>query len=362
MSDANAFDLGKFIPGFDFLQKLASQRPGAGAPVPGLGGWVAPTVSVDELDRRIKELKAVQFWLDQNATAIKATIQALEVQKMTLATLQGMNLSMAEVARAFTVPTDGAPAAAASAAPAAATPPAGWPYAGDVAAAPSPAPERAPDPAPAPPPAADAAAPAPPAARARAARKPAPKATAAPPAGAPAAALADPMLWWGALTQQFQQIAAQALQDGGRAANAIKTEAASAHGTGAGGQKSSKKSRPARAPAAGQKPAGTPARRAASQAVAQAGGQAKAKPRAGAKTGGRAAAKTGAKSGGKAVAKAGAKAGSKAGAKAGSKAGAKSGAGEPAKSATRPAGQAAADQPARTLAGWPLPPPFKLGR
>ena len=102
MSDANAFAFGKFIPGFEFLQQLASAQKAGGA-MPGLGQWVAPTVSLDELDKRISELKAVLFWLDQNATALKATIQALEVQKMTLATLQGMNVSMSEVAKAFTI-------------------------------------------------------------------------------------------------------------------------------------------------------------------------------------------------------------------------------------------------------------------
>jgi hypothetical protein len=56
---------------------------------------------VEELDKRIEELKAVQFWLDQNAMALKATIQALEVQKMTLATLKGMNFNMGDVANAF---------------------------------------------------------------------------------------------------------------------------------------------------------------------------------------------------------------------------------------------------------------------
>lgn len=111
MSDSSAFDFGKFIPGFDFLQNLAASGKGAAGPVGGLHNWVAPTVSVDELDKRIQELKAVLFWLEQNGTALKATIQALEVQKMTLATLQGMNLSMAEVARAFTLPTQGTPAA-----------------------------------------------------------------------------------------------------------------------------------------------------------------------------------------------------------------------------------------------------------
>ena len=58
----------------------------------------APTMSVEELDKRIQELKAVQFWLEQNARAITATVvQALEVQKMTPATLQGMNVAMGDM-------------------------------------------------------------------------------------------------------------------------------------------------------------------------------------------------------------------------------------------------------------------------
>ena len=96
---------GKFVPGFDFLQNLAKQAAGGAAQsipqLPNLGNWVAPTLNVEELDKRIEELKAVQFWLDQNAMALKATIQALEVQKMTLATLKGMNFNFGDVANAF---------------------------------------------------------------------------------------------------------------------------------------------------------------------------------------------------------------------------------------------------------------------
>lgn len=109
MSDSNnpAFpDFGKLVPGFDFLQNLTRQASTAAQSMPSmpsLGNWVAPTLDVEELDKRIQELKAVQFWLDQNATALKATVQALEVQKMTLATLKGMNVSMNEMAEAFTV-------------------------------------------------------------------------------------------------------------------------------------------------------------------------------------------------------------------------------------------------------------------
>ena len=209
MSDANAFDFGKFIPGFDFLQKLSASAPGAGGAAPGLHSWVAPTVSVDELDKRIKELKAVLFWLEQNGTALKATIQALEVQKMTLAALAGMNLNMAEVAKAFTVPTGGAGTTAAP--PAEPPRPEGWPY----ATAPMPASaakpvEDEPAASPAEPPVEAAPAPAPPPAAPARKRS---KTAAASPAPTAAAGLADPMQWWGALTQQFQHIAQQVLQD-----------------------------------------------------------------------------------------------------------------------------------------------------
>ena len=165
MSDADQAhvpDFGNLVPGFDFVKNLSAQSAASAAPaMPGmaqLGGWVAPTLNVEELDKRIAELKAVQFWLDQNATALKATIQALEVQKMTLTALRGMNVNMNEMAQAFTARMPGA----------------------------APAPE------------------------------PAAKPQAAPDSSAKAAegaAAIDPMQWWGALTQQFQSIAQAAIKD-----------------------------------------------------------------------------------------------------------------------------------------------------
>lgn len=92
---APAFDaasLSKLVPGFDFLQSLAK---GAAAAVPGAGAfgqWVAPTLDPQELEKKISELRTVQFWLEQNATLLKTTIQALEVQKMTLSTLASMKV------------------------------------------------------------------------------------------------------------------------------------------------------------------------------------------------------------------------------------------------------------------------------
>jgi hypothetical protein len=134
--------------------------------LPSLSSWVAPTLSIEEVDKRIQELKTVQYWLEQNGHALKATIQALEVQKMTLSTLRGMNVRMEDLANAFTRPAAPAPAAA-----------------------PEPEPEAQPEPE---------AAPAP--KRANAAAQD--------PAG-----VVDPVQWWGALTQQFQQIASSALQE-----------------------------------------------------------------------------------------------------------------------------------------------------
>jgi hypothetical protein len=96
MSSAHDSGFGKFVPGFDFLQNLAKSQ---GGQIPGMPSWVAPTMDPKEIDKRIEELKAVQFWLDQNGTALKATIQALEVQKMTLATLKGMNFDMGAAAQ-----------------------------------------------------------------------------------------------------------------------------------------------------------------------------------------------------------------------------------------------------------------------
>lgn len=189
MSDNSAFGFGQFVPGFDFLQKLSkstAQPSSPGAAIPGMSSWVAPTLSVEELDKRIQELKAVQFWLEQNGTALKATIQALEVQKMTLTTLQGMNVNMAELAKAFTARAP-EPKATAQTAP--------EPQAAHA--------ERQAEPE------------APVAPKAKRSGKTSAKSSAA-------GTAVDPMQWWGSLTQQFQNIAASAMQD--VAAQAMKTQ------------------------------------------------------------------------------------------------------------------------------------------
>jgi hypothetical protein len=211
MSETSGF--GKYVPGFEFLQSLAGQAAsgvahGLGQSVPqlpNLSHWVAPTFNVEELEKRIEELKAVHFWLDQNAKALAATIQALEVQKMTLATLKTMNFSLGDVANALKIKA--ADTVAGLTGQVHAAPPATQ-FAGLEI------PPRTYGNPTAPPVAADEA---PPSAPAPSEPAPAPRRTrkAAAPAPAPAAAagVVDPMQWWGALSQQFQNIAANALKD-----------------------------------------------------------------------------------------------------------------------------------------------------
>ena len=180
MSDSMSEGFGKFVPGFDFLQNLAKGASQTVPQMPNLANWIAPTLNLEELDKRISELKAVHFWLDQNSKALGATVQALEVQRMTLATLKGMNFNMGEMANALN----------ARSAEAAAT---GAHRASEKAAADAHSAAQAATGAEA------------------AARKPSKtSAKKAPPA---AAGLVDPLQLWGSLTQQFQQIAATAMQD-----------------------------------------------------------------------------------------------------------------------------------------------------
>lgn len=147
--------LTQLVPGFDFLQGLVRNASNA---MPNVSQWIAPTLDPVEIDKRIEELRTVQFWLEQNARMLATTIQALEVQRMTLSTLKTMNVSVGDIGQAMKLRSPaGAPAA--SAAPAKGAQPAAAP-------------------------------------------------------AAPAVGVVDPMQWWGALTQQFTQLAMQAMKEG----------------------------------------------------------------------------------------------------------------------------------------------------
>ena len=159
MTDSNAFDFTKFVPGFDFLKNLTPHASTANSGIP---GWVAPTLDPQEIDKRIQELKTVQFWLEQNVKGIAATIQAMEVQRMTLSTLQNMNVNFQDMAESLKVKPH----------------------------APTESKEEKPE-----------------------------------PSHASKGNNIDPAQWWGALTEQFQQIATHAMKD--------MTHHATTHGTNA---------------------------------------------------------------------------------------------------------------------------------
>ncbi|WP_077034278.1 PhaM family polyhydroxyalkanoate granule multifunctional regulatory protein [Pelomonas sp. KK5] len=114
MSNDNSNPFAGFVPGFDFLQGLVKN---AGAAIPGIGQWVAPTLNPEELEKRIGELRTIQFWLEQNARMLGTTIQALEVQKMTLSTLKSMDVPLATLRESLKMPTAEAPAPKAAAMP-----------------------------------------------------------------------------------------------------------------------------------------------------------------------------------------------------------------------------------------------------
>lgn len=203
MSDTPGSGFGKFVPGFEFLQNLAGQAASGVAQglgnslpqLPNLGHWVAPTFNVEDLEKRIEELKAVHFWLDQNSKALGATIQALEVQKMTLATLQGMNFSLGDVANALKIKAADTVAGFTGSAPAHVP----TTFAGLEV------PARTYGTAPVAPPPTE---------------TPAPHKTAEAKAQPVAAVggVIDPMHWWGALSQQFQTIATSAMKDAAKQA------------------------------------------------------------------------------------------------------------------------------------------------
>ena len=55
-----------------------------------LGAGMMPSLSPDDLDRRIRDLRAVESWLQLNLSMLSTTIQGLEIQRSTLAAIKAM--------------------------------------------------------------------------------------------------------------------------------------------------------------------------------------------------------------------------------------------------------------------------------
>ena len=143
----------------------------------GVPGISAPTLSVDDLDKKIKDLKAVEIWLNVNTSMVRGSIQALEVQRATLAALKSMGEAMAGQGNPFAAFAQQPPAQP-GAAPAAAAAPSGQPQ-GD-----------------------------------------ADKQAEAPADAAAAMGMANPAMWWSMMQEQFQHALAQAVSANAAAATA----------------------------------------------------------------------------------------------------------------------------------------------
>lgn len=185
------------LPSASGLTQYAQSLPQA------LPSMITPTLDVEELDKRIADLRAVEQWLNLNTNMLRTTIQSLEVQRNTIATLKSFGGSMlGAVSRSGARPSEPAPdqflrdaeartAARHQAAAAAQSAPA-------PAHEPAPAPVRAPRP------------------RRRARATPAPAHAHAAAEGAHMAL--NPAVWWGALQDQFNKVAAAAAAEAARTA------------------------------------------------------------------------------------------------------------------------------------------------
>lgn len=156
-----------------------------------LPSMIAPTLDVEELDKRITDLRAVEQWLNLNLSMLRTTVQSLEVQRNTIATLKSFG---------------GAVLSAGMPHPAAAPMP-NWPYPTDAPAPRAPIPQARP-----------AAEPVPPAAPKKR------RGTRAAAATAAAALPLNPTVWWNTLQDQFTKIAATAAAEAQAAAKAAEVK------------------------------------------------------------------------------------------------------------------------------------------
>ncbi|WLI89564.1 hypothetical protein Q4S45_00070 [Massilia sp. R2A-15] len=89
----NMAGAGAMTDTLDFVKNLWGSMSVPGMAIPGMG---APALTVDELDKKIADLKAVETWLNMNTAMLRGTIQALEIQRGTIASLKSMGASFAE--------------------------------------------------------------------------------------------------------------------------------------------------------------------------------------------------------------------------------------------------------------------------
>ncbi len=86
--------------GLDFVKQVWSnvELPnGVGGPLAeSLSKFIAPTLDIKEIDKRIADLQAVEKWLELNLNMLRTTVQALEVQRGTINQLARLGIGKDE--------------------------------------------------------------------------------------------------------------------------------------------------------------------------------------------------------------------------------------------------------------------------
>jgi hypothetical protein len=226
------WDMMRLTPfGSAFPAAQTGAAHGLGPSLSMMSDMMAPLTNVEELDKRITDMRAVEQWLKLNLNMLQSAIQALEVQRATLATLRAFG--------AFAQQSMAQPAAAAASA---------------AAEKPRPEPKAAP--------------------------QPEAPGTAEPQAGSSADAPGfDASAWWNLLQSQFNQIAQFAMAQPAAAAAAADAADQAAPASAAAGKPAADKPS-AREPAARR----TPAAKSADTAPGGSAGASASRPRAAKKT------------------------------------------------------------------------------
>jgi hypothetical protein len=76
-----------------------------------LPGMVTPTFDVEELEKRIKDMKAVEGWLRMNLSMLQMTIQGLEMQLTTVGAVKAMGQMASDAAKSMSPGQEAAPPA-----------------------------------------------------------------------------------------------------------------------------------------------------------------------------------------------------------------------------------------------------------
>jgi hypothetical protein len=83
---------------FPFTTDASKAASGFGAAFPGM--------DIEELEKRIKDLKSVENWLNLNLNILKSTIQGLEVQHATMMALKSFGDAVSAASTAATTKSD----------------------------------------------------------------------------------------------------------------------------------------------------------------------------------------------------------------------------------------------------------------